>query len=90
MVSGRFFLTFFFSFFAEAAAPIWQTSQFVQAASYKIINGDVKGSSTGNSSTPNATMPFVSSFPGVPNLGYGFTNYQGTFIIYSAEDFMYN
>ena len=62
----------------------------MQADAFKVIDGDVLGTSTGNSSTPTATMPFVTSFSGIPNLGYGFTNYQGNSILMSGLDTLGN
>lgn len=59
-------------------APTWVTSSYLQANSKKVINGDATGTTTGNSSTPTATVPFTAAFPSVPNLGYGISNYQGT------------
>jgi hypothetical protein len=60
-------------------APTWVTSPFVQANSQKIINGDVDvcNCPTGNTSTPTATMLFVTAFSAIPHLGYGISNYQG-------------
>jgi hypothetical protein len=60
-------------------APTWITSSYVQAASYKIINGDACGCKTNNASTPTASITFATSFPAIPNLGFGISNYQGTF-----------
>ena len=52
----------------------------MQANSYKLINGDVCNCVTGNSSTPTATMLFVTAFTIPPNLGYGISNYQGNVV----------
>ena len=57
--------------------PTWITSNFVQADSRRVIDGDACACKTGNSSTPTATMPFATAFPSIPNLGYGMSNYQG-------------
>lgn len=58
-------------------APTWITSNYLQADSKKVINGDVTGTTVGNASTPTATIPFTTAFGAVPNLGYGISNYQG-------------
>jgi hypothetical protein len=57
--------------------PTWLTSSYVQADSKKVINGDLCRCTTGNTSTPTATMPFTTAFTNIPNLGYGVSNYQG-------------
>jgi hypothetical protein len=58
-------------------APTWVTSSYLQANSKKVINSDITGTTTGNTQTPTATIPFVTAFTVVPNLGYGISNYQG-------------
>jgi hypothetical protein len=60
-----------------SVAPVWITSSYVQAASRRVINGDICSCTTGNSSTPTATMTFTTAFTIIPNLGYGISNYQG-------------
>jgi hypothetical protein len=60
--------------------PTWLTSSYVQANSYKLINGDLCNCVTGNSSTPTATMLFATAFTIPPNLGYGISNYQGNLV----------
>ena len=57
--------------------PTWVTSPYVQANSQRVIDGDICNCKTGNSSTPTATMTFVTAFTLIPNLGYGISNYQG-------------
>lgn len=52
--------------------PIWKSSLYVQADSYNVI-----ASLTGNNATPTATMNFDRAFTGIPNLGYGSSNYAG-------------
>jgi hypothetical protein len=59
-----------------SVAPTWVTSPYVQANSQRIINGDICSCTTGNSSTPTATMTFVTAFTVIPNIGYGISNYQ--------------
>lgn len=68
--------------------PTWITSSFVQAESKKIINGDVTGTATGNSSSPTSTMTFLTPFPTVPNLGYGISGYQGIYYLYAGTDYL--
>lgn len=55
-------------------APSWKTSNYIQAASHKVINYVMTGSGT----TPKATIPFPNgSFSAIPNLGYGVSGYEG-------------
>ena len=58
-------------------APTWVTSSYVQANSRRVINGDLCSCTTGSSSTPTATMTFVTAFSAIPHLAYGISNYQG-------------
>ncbi len=60
-----------------SVAPTWVTSPYVQAKSHRVINGDLCSCTTGNTSTPTATMNFANAFTLIPNLGYGISNYQG-------------
>lgn len=60
-------------------APTWITSNYLQADTKKVIDGDALGNTTGNSSTPNATFTFPNAFTQIPNLGYGISGYQGTY-----------
>lgn len=62
-------------------APTWITSSYVQASAKRIIDGDVTGVKTGNTATPTATVPFITAFAAVPNLGYGISNYQGSIFV---------
>lgn len=76
--------SFLFSVFSVVTySPSWVTSQYVQAASKKVIDGDTCSCVTGNSSTPTSTFPFPNAFPSTPNLGYGMSNYQGISFITS-------
>lgn len=71
-------LTTCFILRVSAVAPIWSSTSFVQADTYRIIDGDVKGKAT-NMTTPVNTITFATSFPGIPRLCYGMSNYQGIF-----------
>lgn len=64
---------------AVAYSPIWLTNSYVIADSKKVINGDLCSCTTGNSSTPTATMTFTTAFSTAPNLGYGVSSYQGSY-----------
>ena len=57
--------------------PTWVTSSYFQANSQKIIDPSNCSCTTGNSSTPTATMNFATAFTLIPHLGYGISNYQG-------------
>ena len=57
--------------------PVWVTSDYFRAGNEAVIN-----SLTGSSVTPMYTFTFSSALPGIPNLGYGIKNYEGTFCIY--------
>lgn len=53
--------------------PVWVTSPYIKAGSSKVIS-----TLTGNSSTPDATIPFPgTAFTLIPNIGYGSTSYLG-------------
>jgi hypothetical protein len=66
--------------YSITVAPTWVTSQYVQADSYKIIDGDLCSCTTGNSSTPTATMIFTNAFSSLPHLAYGISRYEGKMI----------
>ena len=53
--------------------PVWVTSNYFRAGNEAVIN-----SLTGSSVTPMYTFTFSSALPGIPNLGYGIKNYEGT------------
>ena len=59
------------------AAPTWQTSNYIQAASNSVINGT---STTGETTTPvpSATLTFPTAFTSEPNLAYGISYYEST------------
>ena len=57
--------------------PVWVTSNYFRAGNEAVIN-----SLTGSSVTPMYTFTFSSALPGIPNLGYGIKNYEGTLCIY--------
>ena len=57
--------------------PVWVTSDYFRAGNEAVIN-----SLTGSSVTPMYTFTFSSALPGIPNLGYGIKNYEGTLCIY--------
>jgi hypothetical protein len=57
--------------------PTWITSNYILAASNKVINSQTNNSKT---PVPSATMPLTTAFTAVPNLGYGLSGYQGIFL----------
>ena len=58
--------------------PLWVTSNFIKSDSQRVINGKPIGRTTGNTSTPTATMPFSSpAFTIVPHICYGISSYEG-------------
>lgn len=61
--------------------PTWVTSSYVQANSKRVIDGDATSTKTGTNTTPTptATIPFITAFTAIPNLGYGISNYQGSY-----------
>lgn len=60
-----------------ALPPIWLSSPLVQTDKKKVINGDLCNCKTGSNANPlpSATLTFISSFPSIPNLGYGLSGY---------------
>jgi hypothetical protein len=58
-------------------APTWTTSNYLQAGSKLIINGNACNCKTGNSSTPTASVTFATAFAEAPHLGYGTSSYEG-------------
>lgn len=76
VLSQGLFLLYLIYEVAGQVAPTWITSPYIQAASKKIIDGDLCTCKTGNTSTPTATMTFTTAFSAPPNLGFGVTNYQ--------------
>lgn len=79
ILSQGLILLFLINRTVAQVAPTWITSSYVQAASKKVIDGVACSCKTGNTSTPTATLTFVTAFSAVPNLGYGITNYQGKY-----------
>lgn len=56
--------------------PTWKTSNYVKAASNKVIDYVL----TGNGWVPKATIPFPGgAFLAIPNLGYGVSGYEGSY-----------
>ncbi len=57
--------------------PVWVTSPYIKAGSSKVIS-----TLTGNSSTPQATIPFPgAAFTSIPNVGYGSQSYIGKYTL---------
>lgn len=69
-------------------APTWITSNYLQAAARKVIDGDLCSCKTGNTSTPTATLNFNFAFPTAPNLGYGCSGYEGSYLTYLGNDYL--
>jgi hypothetical protein len=61
--------------------PTWQTSSYVQAGSFKVVDYVTCSCSVGNTSTPTASTSFTTAFGAPPNLGYGVSGYEGNYYI---------
>lgn len=61
--------------FSISVPPVYLTSGYIQAASNKVINGDLCGCTKGSADRPIANIPFSSAFTTSPHLGYGISGY---------------
>ena len=53
--------------------PVWVTSNYFRADNQAVIS-----TLTGSNVKPTFRFTFSSPLPGMPNLGYGIKNYEGT------------
>ena len=58
---------------APTNAPVWVTSEYIQAKNYDLIN-----TLTDSSATPQHNFTFDKAFSGRPLIGYGLKGYEGT------------